>query len=66
MRETGYYWVMFNWPKFGRPQTHWEVASYDAEARSWAMLGSREMIPISRDREIFLEIDEREIKRELT
>jgi hypothetical protein len=66
-RVTGYYWVQFNWGRFplhNKP-IHWEPASWDAELESWAVIGSRQMVPRSRETEIFLQIDETPIKRGL-
>lgn len=54
-RPQGYYWVKFDYPEMSRlarqaglfapgrnvPE-HWEVASWDAAAESWALVGSND------------------------
>lgn len=43
--ETGYYWILFNWPALTiTNELHWEPASYDSRTKSWAIIGSREEI----------------------
>ena len=40
-REQGYYWVIFPYAWHGvRKPEHWEVASWDAEKKMWALIGS--------------------------
>lgn len=63
MRATGYYWVKFDWTPYRRSDNRWEPASFDASVSGWAMIGSREVIPATREREVFNEIDETPIRR---
>lgn len=55
-RPTGYYPVIFNWPSFGRPETHWEPASWDDRTKSWVMIGNRTAVPEDQEHRIFLAI----------
>ena len=49
VRPRGYYWVKFNYKKWGggdRPP-HWEVGSWDPDsaghAGAWALIGARDL-----------------------
>jgi hypothetical protein len=61
-RASGYYWVKFDWVRFGKPEKErWEPAAWAAEVRGWVILGHPDVLPERHEALVFLEVDETEV-----
>jgi len=58
-RETGYYWVQFDWVRHGRSENRWEPASWDAAVNAWVMMGSTHMVRGALEEVVFAKIGDR-------
>lgn len=47
-KPSEYYWIKFNWSKWDKNRIpQWEPASFDPNVKSWALIGSSEILPES-------------------
>lgn len=65
-RKMGYYWVLFDYSLFPtnlRREPSWEPASWDSDYRTWACIGSGQIIPFYEP--CIKEVDETPIQRRI-